>query len=155
MTTTSADTSLVVVDTNVLLAATDRSRQHHEVATRFVNEDARRLAVCPQIVREYLAVSSRPVEVNGLGLSAKDAVANVDQFLQGMEVLTEGAATTLSLMELIVAGPTVGKQVHDANVVAVALAHRAAAIVTDNTRHFSRFAHQIAIEGIDIGTGMS
>ena len=37
---------------------------------------------------------------------------------------------------------------HDANVVAVALAHGAAAIVTDNRRHFSRFADLIAIEGL-------
>lgn len=137
-----------MVDTNVLLAATDRSRDHHDAATRFLNEDVRRLAVSPQIVREYLAVTSRPVDVNGLGLSGEDAVANVEQFLEGMEVLTEGSATTLSLMELIVAGPAVGKQVHDANVVAVALAHRAAAIVTDNTRHFARFARLISVEEI-------
>lgn len=150
MTTTSADTApLVVVDTNVLLAATDRSRDHHDGATRFLNEDVRRLAVCPQIVREYLAVTSRPLAVNGLGLSGEDAVANVDQFLEGMEVLTEGPGTMRSLMDLIAAGPTVGKQVHEANVVALALAHRATAIVTDNTRHFARFAHLVAVEEID------
>jgi predicted nucleic acid-binding protein len=151
MTTTSAEPSaLAMVDTNVLLAATDRSRDHHEAAIRFLNEDTRRLAISPQIVREYLAVASRPVDINGLGLSGEDAVANVEQFLEGMEVLTEGSATTLSLMELIVEGPAVGKQVHDANVVAVALAHRAAAIVTDNTRHFARFARRISVE--EIGT---
>jgi len=149
MTTTNAETApLVVVDTNVLLAATDRSRDHHNAATRFLNEDVRRLAVCPQIVREYLVVTSRPVAVNGLGLSGEDAVANVEQFLEDLEVLSEGPASTRSLMDLIVAGPTVGKQVHDANVVAVAMAHRAVAIVTDNTRHFARFAELIAVEEI-------
>ena len=91
MTTTSAETAPpVVVDTNVLLAATDRSRDHYDAATRFLNEDVRRLAVSPQIVREYLAVTSRPVAGNGLGLSGKDAVANVEQLLEGMEVLIEG-----------------------------------------------------------------
>jgi predicted nucleic acid-binding protein len=156
MTTTSAETAplVVVVDTSVLLAATDRSRDHHDAATRFLNEDVRRLAVCPQIVREYLAVTSRPVDVKGLGLSGEDAVANVEQFLEGMEVLTEGPATTLSLMELVMAGSTVGKQVHDANLVAVALAHQAAAIVTENPRHFARFARLITVEEID-GTIMT
>ena len=155
MTTTSADTApLVVVDTNVLLAATDRSRDHHEAATRFLNEEVRRLAVCPQVVREYLAVASRPVAVNGLGLSCEDAVANVEQFLEGLEVLAEGPATTRSLMNLVVTCPSVGNQVHDANVVAVALAHRAVAIVTDTARHFARFAHMVVVEPIDgmIGT---
>ena len=120
---------------------------------RFLNEDVRRLAVFPQIVREYLAVTSRPVAVNGLGLSTKDAVANVEQFLEGIEVLTERPATTAALLDLVVAGHIVGKQVQDANVVAVALGHRVAAIVTDNTRHFVRFAHLIAIEEIDPSVG--
>lgn len=153
MGTTSAEpTALVVVDTNILLAATDRSREHHDAATRFLNEDARRLALCPQVVREYLAVSCRPPEVNGLGLSGEDAVANVEQLLEDMELLPEGLATTHALLELMRTRPTVGKQVHDANVVAVALAHGASAIVTDNTRHFARFAGSIAVEDLG-GTG--
>ena len=38
---------------------------------------------------------------------------------------------------------------HAANVVAVALAHRAGAIVTENTRHYARFAHLVVVEEID------
>jgi hypothetical protein len=38
--------------------------------------------------------------------------------------------------------------VRDANLVSVALAHDASAIVTDNTRHFSRFADLIGVEGL-------
>jgi hypothetical protein len=52
-------------------------------------------------------------------------------------------------MELMEAGSSVGKQVQDANVVAVALAHRASAIVTDSTRHFARFGHLIAVQDVD------
>lgn len=147
--TTSADpVALVVVDTNVLLAATDRSRTAHEAATGFLNEDVRRLALTPQIVREYLAVSTRPVEVNGFGLPGDDAVANVEQFLEDMELLPEGVSTTRRLMDLIAERSAPGKQIHDANVVAVALVHRASAIVTDNTRHFARFTDLIGVEGL-------
>lgn len=147
--TTSADPiALVVVDTNVLLAATDRSRAAHEAATDFLNEDVRRLALTPQIAREYLAVTTRPVEVNGFGLPGEDAVENLEQFLDDMELLTEDVSTTRRLMDLIGDRSTAGKQVHDANVVAVALAHRASAIVTDNRRHFSRFAGLIAVESL-------
>jgi predicted nucleic acid-binding protein len=153
MTTTDADpASLVVVDTNVLLAATDRSRESHIAATDFLSEDERRLAVSPQIVREYLAVSTRPVEANGLGLSGEDAVANVEQFLDEMELLVEGPGTTRRLLGLIRDGSAAGKQVHEANVVAVALAHQAAAIVADNTRHFARFAQLIAVEDLGDAT---
>jgi len=147
--TTSADpTSLVLVDTNVLLAATDRSRESHLAATEFLNQDQRRLAITPQIAREYLAVTTRPLEVNGFGLSGEDGVANVEQFLDDMELLPEDATTTRRLRDLIGEGTAAGKQVHNANVVAVALAHNATAIVTDNPRHFARFASTIVIEDL-------
>lgn len=57
----------VVVDTNVLLAATDRSRRTHAKATDFLNSDERELCVTPQIVREYLAVATRPRDASGFG----------------------------------------------------------------------------------------
>lgn len=147
--TTSADPSaLVVVDTNVLLSATDRSRAAHEAAITLLNDDERRLALTPQIVREYLAVATRPAETNGFGLAAADAVRNVRQLLDDMDLLSEDAVTTSGLIDLIGREAASGKQVHDANVVAVALAHRASAIVTDNSRHFARFDQLIAIEGL-------
>lgn len=150
MATTPADpAALVVVDTNILLAATDRARSAHRAATRFLNEDERRLALTPQIVREYLAVATRPVDVNGLGLAVPDALANLDMFLEDMQLLAEDAATTTgTLVDLIGRGLAEGKQVHDANVVAVALTHGADAIVTDNARHFARFANLIAVENL-------
>ncbi len=152
MPTTSADpASLVVVDTNVLLAATDRSRGSHLAATEFLNEDERRLAITPHIVREYLAVTTRPLGAHGLGVSGQDAVTNVDEFLADIELLAEGPATTRALLGLVGQEAAAGKQVHDANVVAVALAHRAAAIVTDNTRHFARFAHLMVVENLSGG----
>jgi predicted nucleic acid-binding protein len=141
-------TTLVVVDTNVLLAATDRSRDSYSAASQLISEDERRLAITPQIVREYLAVATRPMEANGFGLAGEDAVANVEQFLDDMELLSEDAATTRLLLELVGQASAAGKQVHDANVVAVALAHGAAAIITDNARHFARFAELVTIENL-------
>lgn len=146
---TSADRrTLVVVDTNVLLAATDRARTTHEAATALLNDDDRRLALTPQIVREYVAVSTRPAAANGFGLSASDAIANVGQFLEDMELLAEDVATTNGLLRLIGQDSAADKQVHEANIVAVALAHRASVIVTDNRRHFARFEDLITIEGL-------
>lgn len=146
---TNADPAAVVVDTNVLLAATDRSRAAHVNATSFLNEDERRLALTPQIVREYVAVATRPAGANGLGLSGEDAVANVQEFLSDMELLSEGREATSHLLDLVTHRLATGKQVHDANIVAVALTHHAGAIVTDNTRHFVRFEDRIVIESLD------
>lgn len=147
--TTSADpAALVVVDTNILLAATDRSRAAHTSAIDFLNHDERHHAVTPQIVREYLAVATRPVDVNGLGLSADEAVSNLRQLLDDMVLLPENLSTTAGLMDLIGTHPAIGKQIHDANIVAVAITHRARVIVTDNARHFSRFEDMITIESL-------
>jgi len=150
----SADvTSLVVVDTNVLLAATDKSRRTHQAATQFLNTDPRRLALTPQIVREYLVVATRPVAANGLGLTVTDAVTNIEEFLADMEFLDETLATTRHLLDLVGRGLAEGKQIHDANLVATALAHRASALVTDNQAHFLRFAGLIRLEDCGGGCG--
>lgn len=140
----------VVVDTNVLLAATDRSRATHLVAVEFLNSDERRLCLTPQIVREYLAVATRPREVNGFGLSGDDAAANMGQFLEDMDILAENAGTTDAVINMVARGSSLGKQVHDANIVGVALRGGASTIVTDNVRHFARFADLITIENLGI-----
>jgi len=152
LTLSTAQTSMTMTSVEpsplVLLAASDRSRERHKAATSFLNEDERRLAVSPQIVSEYLAVSTRPVEANGLGLSGRDAVSNVEQFADVMKLLGDSPATTEHLLDLVGQRYAVGKQVHDANIVAVALAHRATAIVTDDAHHFARFARLLAIEAL-------
>ncbi|HQF02905.1 MAG TPA: PIN domain-containing protein [Phycicoccus sp.] len=153
MTTSTTMTSgdqrpLVIVDTNVLLAATDASRGSHVAATEFLRLDPRSVALTPQIVREYLVVATRPPEVNGLGLSPARAAANVEEFLGIATLLREGMASTSRLLTFMADGLSSGKQVHDANVVACALAHGVAAIVTDNVRHFARFAPLIDIEAL-------
>ncbi len=137
-----------MVDTNVFLAATDRSQEAHDRALNFLNTDTRRLALTAQIVREYLAVATRPVEANGLGLSGSHASANVEQFLSDIELLPEDMATSRTVMQMVGSDLATGKQVHDANIVAVALAHNADTIVTDNTAHFLRFSDLIAIESL-------
>ena len=73
-------------------------------------------------------------------------MSNLREFLSDMEIVGENADTTNRLLSLVSQGPAAGKQVHDANIVAVALGASAVAIVTDNIRHFERFTDLIAVE---------
>ncbi|WP_454293506.1 type II toxin-antitoxin system VapC family toxin [Salana multivorans] len=139
------------MDTNVLLAATDRGRATWVAACRVLEGDPRALAVTPQIVREYLAVATRPVALNGLGLDGTAAEANVGDLLEGLDLLREDAETVRILRDLVRRGLAMGKQVHDANVVAAALRWDASAIVTDNEQHFRRFASLVPIETLSPG----
>ncbi|MDO5619416.1 type II toxin-antitoxin system VapC family toxin [Kocuria sp.] len=144
--TNASPTDLVVVDTNVLITATSRARTAHREALDLLNFDTRRLAITSQIMREYLATATRPAEANGLGMSGAFAVENLDQLLEDMVLLPENSASASRLKHMIQRENAQGKQVHDANVVAVALEHGANAIVTANIRHFQRFSDLIAIE---------
>ncbi len=81
-----------VLDTNVLLAATDEARQEHEHAVAAINlwpASGLVLYTSGQIMREYLAVATRPVDQNGLGMARPDAVANVRALRARLNLLAE------------------------------------------------------------------
>jgi predicted nucleic acid-binding protein len=141
-----------MLDTNVLLAATDEGRAEHDQALAIVNDWPGRgttLYASGQIMREYLAVATRPAEKNGLGLTPADALANVRAFRSRTTLLAEDgkvADRLLALLEDVACG---GKQVHDANVVATMLVHGIGSIVTINTQDFTRFEQQVSLVGLE------
>ncbi len=141
----------VMLDTNVLLAATDEGRTEHDQALTIVNDwPARGVALYTsgQIVREYLAVATRPADMNGLGLPLADALANVHAFRGRTSLLAEDAKVSDRLLALLDDVECGGKQIHDANVVATMLVHGIDTIVTINTRDFTRFGHQVRLVGL-------
>ena len=133
---------ILLLDTNILLIATDRSRQLHRLAVRLFEEaDIRgiHLAANGQVMREYLAVSTRPVEANGLGLGVAAAVANLGEFLKVVSLFDETESVALRLRRLVAVHGIRGKRVHDAGIVATMLAHRINFLVTQNGDDFAPF----------------
>ena len=133
----------VLLDTNVLLAATDKGRAEYERAREVLNVWPARgttLYTSGQILREYLSVATRPLERNGLGLGEADAVANVRAFGVRLRLLAENEKVIRRLLELLDSVNCAGKQVHDANLVATMLVHGIDTLVTMNVRDFTRFA---------------
>ena len=100
--------------------------------------------------REYLVVATRPVEANGLGLGLDDALDNVVAFQGRMRLLQETEQTWDRLRALISSYRCLGKQIHDANLVATALASGVTRLVTANSADFTRFSPEIEI--IDLTT---
>lgn len=132
----------VLLDTNVLLAATDEDRASHHDALAVLNMwpmDGVTLHVSGQVLREYLAVASRPTEVNGLGLRMEDALTNMEAVLARTTLVEETAAVADQLRELLRLVDCTGTQVHDANVVATMLTHGIGAVVTEDIGDFGRF----------------
>lgn len=138
----------VMLDTNVLLAATDADRRGHGDALAVVNTWPRRgaaLCLSGQILREYLAVATRDVQQNGLGMKMPEAVSNVRAFRSRMVLLDEGATVTDRLLLLLENVECTGKQTHDANVVAAMLVHDVATVVTADVRGFRRFSPFVTV----------
>ena len=132
----------VMLDTNVLLAATDEGSAGHHDALMIMNEWAAggtTLCTSGQILREYLAVATRPVEQNGLGLKPADAVGNVRAIRERTAFLAEDARVADRLQGLLADLECSGKQVHDANVVATMLGHGVGTVVTMNVADFAPF----------------
>jgi predicted nucleic acid-binding protein len=142
------DDKTVVVDTNVLLSASDPQRALHRTALEILNNwpnQGQILAISAQVLREYLAVATRPVNVNGLGLDVHDALANVAAFRGRMRLIWETEQTWDRLHGLISRYRCSGKQVHDANVVATALTSGVTRLLTANVADFSRFSPELEI----------
>ncbi len=136
----------VMVDTNVLLAATDQGRAEHRDALAILNDwpaGHTTLCVSGQILREYLAVATRPADRNGLGLKSPDALGNVGAIRERTTLLAEGAKTTDRLLGLLADVDCGGKQAHDANVIATMLVHGIGTVVTMNVDDFARFRQYV------------
>jgi len=138
----------VMLDTNVILSATDEGRAEHRQALLIFSHWAgsgTTLYASGQIMREYLAVATRPADKNGLGLKQADAVANVRAFRARVTLLSEENKVADCLLGLLDEVPCAGKQVHYANVVATMIVHGIDSLVTMNLADFTRFDHRIRL----------
>lgn len=135
------------VDTNVLIYSTRTSSSFYARANAALTNAARtepRLAISRQIVREYLAVVTRPGgESEPLPMAA--ALADVARFEKDFDILEDGPAVAAQLVQLCRAVTVSGRQVHDANIVATMLAHGETRLLTANRSDFQRFGSLIQI----------
>ena len=152
MVTRAADLAIVpdrvLLDTNVLLAATDEGRAEHRDALTVLNDWAAGhtdLCTSGQILREYLTVATRPAEQDGLGLSLPDALGNVRAIRERTTLLAEDAKVADRLLGLLADADCRGKQVHDANLVATMLVHGIGTVVTMNLEDFARFERHVSL----------
>ena len=78
--------------------------------------------------------------MNGGGLSVHDAERYSADFEAAFPILPETPDIYPAWKQLVTALGVVGKQVHDARLVAVCHAHGISHLLTFNGRHFARFA---------------
>ena len=132
-----------LVDTSVLIRLANSTDRQHAVGARAVMELHRRgelLQITPQVLIEFRNVATRPVAMNGLGLSTMDAELQVAAFEVRFPLLVETPDIYPAWKALVGALGIIGKQVHDARLVAVCHVNSVTHLLTFNVSHFQRLA---------------
>ena len=135
------------IDTNVLVQARFAPAPFHTRARQALAKHSGqtdRLCLSRQVMREYLAVVTRP-QTWARPLPMPNALADLGRLAHNHHVLEDGPLVTQELVRLCHTVPLGGRQVHDANVAATMLAHGETQLLTFNGADFARFAPAITV----------
>ena len=135
------------IDTNVLVTARILEAPHHDRARARLEralQDREPLRISRQVVREYLSVVTRP-QTWPIAITREEALADADRLTSNFEILEDGPGVTETLLALCREVAVGGRQIHDANIVAIMLAHGERRLLTFNTADFRRYADRIEL----------
>lgn len=110
--------------------------------------------IVPQVLYEYWAVATRPVENNGLGLSTPEANIALLDWLD-IYSLVDDQGVFPFWHNLVATYDVKGKPSHDARLVAAMERHGLTEIMTFNKADFARFPTIKAMSPADVSTGIS
>ena len=132
-----------LVDTSLLLRIANPGDTLFDVAVSAVAELHRQsevLYLAPQNLVEFRGSATRPLDVNGLGLSSDQAQFQSAEFEAMFPLLLETPEIYPAWKALVEAADVKGKQVHDARLIAICQVYSITHILTFNVRHFTRMA---------------
>ena len=107
-------------------------------------QEAEPLRISRQVLREYLAVVTRP-QFWSSPVAMVDALDDVDRLIRAFDILEDGPAVTETLITLCREVAVGGRQIHDANIVATMLTHGEQRLLTFNTADFRRYSNRIVL----------
>lgn len=115
-----------LLDTNVLLRSSDPNSSLQALAdasvTRLLGRSDQPYITSQNII-EFWVVATRPAQVNGLGWSVEQTRTQIEQILSQFPQLEETPQIFIHWFNLVTRYHLQGKRVHDAQLVAVMLAH--------------------------------
>ena len=135
------------IDTNVIVQSRNAKAPDYLKARALLERAASEvnpLRISRQVLREYLAVVTRP-QSWAAPLPLAVALDDVDRMSDEFEILEDGPVVTEALVALCREVPVGGRQIHDANIVATMLAHGERLLLTFNTADFRRYGDRIAL----------
>ena len=136
-----------LLDVNVLLRLTQPAHSQHQesVEALTIVQRQRPCVLVPQTLYEFWVVASRPVEVNGLGLSVSDVHQKITDFMNIFRLLRDERTIFENWLDLVVAHGIKGVRAHDARYVAAMKRHGIKYLLTFNERDFRKFSDIIVL----------
>lgn len=132
----------VLVDCHILTRSAQPGHPMHIEAldaVRTLKQSGEELCAVPQNLYEFWVVATRPMDVNGLGMSTTQAQAELTRIKSFFRVLPDIPAIYPEWEKLVVQHAVSGKNAHDARIVAAMNVHGITHLLTFNAADFKRF----------------
>ena len=134
----------ILVDSNIVVRLFHHSSPQHQLALDAAEKlrlAKNQLCLAPQNFYEIWSVATRPANVNGLGLSFTQIQAEVVNLKKFYDRLDETSVVFIEWEKLVALHAIVGKNVHDAHLVAAMVVHGITHLLTFNQQDFQRFTN--------------
>lgn len=144
--------SPVFIDTNVLVYAAVEDSPFRCLAWQAMETCSAASApiwISRQVLREYIATMTRP-SPGVPAIPVATTLKQVQHFQSRFRIAEDGPAVTEILLSLFQDFQVAGKQIHDANIVATALAYEIPAILANYFADFGRFESLIEIVPLEV-----
>ena len=112
------------------------------------------ICLIPQVLYEYWVVATRPVEVNGLGMSPTAVGDSLRDLIDTYELHRDEGRVFDLWQQLVNTHAVKGKNAHDARIVAAMLCHGLTTLVTFNVPDFARFTEINVFSPADVLNGL-
>lgn len=143
----------LLADTNVVLRWIETDSAHHEAAVGALGKllgEKTHVCICAQVLVEFWVVATRPRAVNGLGLTADEATSRLHEIEETYLLLPEPPDIAQQWASVVTSHGVLGKQAHDARLVALMLSHGITQLLTLNPQDFARYPEITAITPSEI-----
>jgi len=130
------------IDTNVLLRSIDDDHPAQPVAENALlqlRDQGETASIFPQNLIEFWAVATRPIASNGLGWSVERTKQELASLRKLFVVLADSDAVLVEWEGIVLRHLVIGKQAHDAHLVAAMLVHGVTHLLTFNGADFKRY----------------
>jgi predicted nucleic acid-binding protein len=146
----------ILLDTNILLRLAQPISPHHASAVNAMLQLEQASVVrclVPQVVYEFWAVATRPLDANGLEMTVPQVEQSVQQALVDYPLLRDERGIFTHWLPLVSSNDVKGKNTHDARLVAAMLRHGVTHLLTFNQPDFSRFTEITVVTPDEIVSG--